>query len=547
MVGIEHAKIYAARASIASRLLIASTLAVSPLAQAGNFGLGPIDGEYQLQGTYVYSVRTEAPHPGVVATGGRAVVEAPDYLKWPESNNFDDGDRNFDQWDAVNNRVTLLGEVQLKYGPDLGILLRGDAFYDMVYRQDSNANDNEESISTTTQDPFNSFTDEARHFSGKRARLLDAYAYGSWYLPGNMVLNLRAGEHIAAWGESLFFSGVALAQAPADATKATVPGADVKSILLPVNQVSMQLAVNNKLTILGQYKLEFKEIELNPVGEFFSPADVVGPGAEMIYGIRNPLYSDNLSEVDLANTTDINETLDVISALVLGTPPGTAQPLPPELLGEFLSLNLPAAGLITEEQGAPRGLDVQRGPDIRPSDHGQWGFGLRYALNYITTVGAYRLRYHVTTPAPVQNYGFATLLYNQATGEPLITTEQLGGLLVPTTYNVKYFGGVDLTAVSLSTVLFGTNFGLELIHRDGYDVLVNVHAPILGDVPTPTRAEVWQALLSWLIVLGPGPMGLWDSVAIVGETGYLHVEDYERQYNTDGEIDTGFTFSRDTA
>ncbi len=546
MVATEHAMVRRKGALTAGGLLGISLSCLSPTAQAGNFGLGPIDGEWQLQGTYVYSVRTEDPHPGVVATGGRKQVEAPEYLKWPESNNFDDGDRNFDRWDAVNNRATLLGEVQFKYGNDFGALLRGDAFYDMVYRQDRNANDNEESISTS-QDPFNSFTDAARFFSGKRARLLDAYAYGSWYLPGNMVMNLRAGKHIAAWGESLFFSGVALAQAPADATKATVPGADVKSILLPVNQISMQLAVNNKLTILGQYKLEFKEIELNPVGEFFSPADVVGPGAEFIYGIRNPLYSDNLSEVDLASTTDINETLDVISALVLGTEPGTAQPLPPDLLGEFISLNLPALGLLTEEQGAPRGIDPQRGPDIRPSDHGQWGFGLRYALNYTTTVGLYRLRYHATTPAPQQNYGYGVLLYNQATGEPLITTQHLGDLLVPTTYNIKYFGGVDMTAASISTVLFGTNFGLELIHRDGYDVLVDVYSPILGDVPSPARAEVWQGLLSMLYVLGPGPFGLWDSVAIVGETGFLHIEDYERQYNPDGQIDNGLTFTRDTA
>lgn len=516
---------------------------LSPTVHAGSFGLGPLDGEYQLQGSYVYSVRTEKPHHGIIDTPGRPEVEAPDFLKWPESNNFDDGDRNFEQWDAVNNRATLLGEVHLKYGSDFGVLLRGDAFYDLTYRQDRNANDSEESISTS-QDPFNSFTDDARRFSGKRARLLDAYAYGSWYLPGNMVLNLRAGKHIAAWGESLFFSGVALAQAPADATKATVPGADVKSILLPVNQISMQLTVNSKLTLLGQYKLEFKEIELNPVGEFFSPADVIGPGAEFIYGIRNPLYSDNLSEVNLASTTDINETLDVIASLFLGTDFGTVTPLPDDLLGE-LELSLPPLGLITEEQGAPRGIDPQRLPDIRPDSSGQWGVGFRYALNYTTTLGGYRLRYHATTPAPRQNYGFGVLLYNQATGEPLVTTQQLGQLQVPVSYNVMYFDGIDLTALSLSTALFGANVGLELIHRDGVDILVDVKSPILGPVPTPTRATTWQALLSGLYVLGPGPF--WDSVAIVGEAGFIHVEDYERKFNPDGEIDQGFTNTRDAA
>ena len=510
---------------------------------AGNFKLGPLDGEWQMQGSYVYSIRTEKAHPDVIATGGREEVEAPEWLKWPESNNFDDGDRNFEQWDAVNNRATLLGELQLKWGPDFGMLVRGDAFYDLVYRQDRNANNNPESISTS-QEPFNSFTDDARHFSGKRARLLDAYGYGSWYLPGNMALNLRVGRHIAAWGESLFFSGVALAQAPADATKATVPGADVKSILLPVNQVSFQLAVNNKLTLLGQYKLEFKEIELNPVGEFFSPADVVGPGAEFIYGIRNPFYSENLSNYNIASTTDLNETIQVVADLLIGPDAPNVQLLPDDLLGD-LELRLPEIGQLDELTGAPRGVDPQREPDIVPSEHGQWGFGLRYALNYTTTLGAYHLRYHATTPAPRQNYGYGVLLYDPVTGNPLITTQQLGDLVVPVTYNVVYYPGVHLSALSLSTVLFGINFGAELIYRDGVDVLVDVYAPILGTVPTPTRATTWQALVSWLSVLGPGP--LWDSIAIVGEAGFVHVEDYERQYNPDGEIDQGLTNTRDAA
>ncbi len=485
----------ASRAPLLSCLALCGLLTV-PSAHAGSFRLGPLDAEWLLQGSYTYSVRTESPHPGVVDTAGRAVVETPEYLKWPESANYDDGDRNFARWDVVNNRATLLGEVQFRWGPDFGALLRGDAFYDLAYRQDRNANDSPETISTT-QEPHDSFTADARYYSGKRARLLDAYAYGSWYLPGGMILNLRAGQHIAAWGESLFFSGVALAQAPADATRATVPGADVKSILLPVNQLSFQLAVDDKLTLLGQYKLEFKPIELNPAGEFFSPADVVGPGAEMIYGIRNPLYFDNLSRVDLSSN-DLLETLNLVGVLALGVDPGL-----PLIVPEGLpALQLPETGIAFP--GAPRGVDVMRGPDILPSDHGQWGFGLRYALNYVTTLGAYHLRYHAATPAPVQNYGDGVLAPSPLPGGPDITTG-LFGLQVPVSYNVRYFDGVHLSALSLSTVLFGANIGAELIYREGADVLVDVYAPILGLVPTPTRADIMQALLSWLYVLGPGP------------------------------------------
>lgn len=505
--------------------------------QADSFSLGPFNGEWQLQGSYAYAVRLENPHPGVIATAGRPEVETPEYLKWPESNNFDDGDRNFAQWDVVNNRATLLGEVGLKYGNDFGLLLRGDAFYDLAYREDRNAHDNPESISTS-QDPFNSFTDAARRFSGKRGRLLDAYVYGSWFWDNGVVLNLRLGQHIAAWGESLFFSGMALAQAPADATKATVPGADVKSILLPVNQISMQLSLTNKLTLLGQYKLEFQEIEINPVGEFFSIADVVGPGAETIYGIRNPLFFDNLSQFNFTNN-DLIETLNLIDQLAFGD----ALPDIPLLIPEGLPpVQLPETG--ARFPGAPRDIGVTRGPDIVPSDHGQWGLGLRYALNFTTTVGAYRLRYHNTTPGPVQNYGFGLLAPSPVPGGPDLTTE-LFNLEVPVTYNIRYFSGVDLSAISFSTVLFGANIAGELIHRDGVDVLVDVAAPILGLVPTPSRAEVWQLLISGLYIIGPGP--LWDSIVIVGETGFVHVEDVEAQPSPAGGFFDDLTYDRDAA
>lgn len=509
---------------------------MAPPLLAGSFNLGALEAEWALQGHYSFSLRTEKPHAGVVATPGRAVVETPEYLKWPESHNYDDGDRNFAQWDAVNNRASLLGELHLRWGSDFGALLRGDAFYDMAYRERHNAHDNPESISTSQQ-PYNSFTDDARHFSGKRARMLDAYVYGSWDLSGGMVMNLRAGRHVAAWGESLFFSGVALAQSPADATKATVPGADVKSILLPVNQVSMQLSLNDKLTLLGQYKLEFKEIELNPVGEFFSPADVVGPGAEKIFGIRNPLYFDNLSQIDLTSN-DLIETLNLVGQLLLGSDPGL-----PLIIPDILPpLQLPQTGLAFP--GAPPGVDVYREADVVPSDRGQWGVGLRYALNYTSTLGLYHLRYHATTPAPVQNYGDGLLAPSPLPGGPDITTAMLG-LQVPVTYNVHYFDGVHLTAASLSTVLFGANIGAELIYRDGADVLVDVYAPILGMVPTPTRSEIWQGLLSWLYVLGPGP--LWDAMSLVGEAGFVHVESVEAQESPVGGLYDDLTFDRDAS
>lgn len=499
---------------------------------AGNFSLpGGIDGEYQLSASYAYAIRLEKPHDGVINAPPSAEIPIPDFLKYPESNNYDDGDRNFDQYDAVNNRFSMLGEIILRKN-DFGLMVRGDAFYDLVYRDD-NANASPHTLNTR-QMPSNTFTDEARAFSGKRARLLDAYAFGTFYLPAS-TLNLRVGKHIAAWGESLFFGGVALAQTPADATKATVPGADVKSILLPVNQVSASLTINHKLTLLAQYKLDFKEVELNPVGEFYSVSDVVGPGAEFIYGIKNPVYPGTLADIDLLSN-DLIETLNLVNDLLLG---GLLPELPPLLPEALPELSLPDLSALTPF--IPEAINVEREADIRPSDHGQWGVGLRYLTDNGSTLGFYRLRYHSTTPAPVQNYGDGILIPSLL-GLPPITTALLG-LEVPVTYNIRYFDGIDLTAVSLGTTLFGISVGAELIYREGVDVLVDVDGGILGPVPTPTRADVWQGLLSGIYVLGP--RWFWDSMALVGEVGYVHVDKVTPTQGPDGRMFDQLSNTRD--
>ncbi|MDD3765079.1 MAG: DUF1302 family protein [Nevskiales bacterium] len=499
---------------------------IAQSAHAGSFDLWGIDGSYQLQAAYAFAVRLHDPHNGIINTPPSDEIPIPDYIKFPESNNYDDGDRNFAGGSIVNNRLSALGEIQFNKD-EYGVLIRGDAFYDHVYRRE-NDNDSPDTINKTDGDPnyefegiVNEFTDNARYRSGRRARLLDAYAYGSWYLGDETALNLRVGRHIAAWGESLFFSGVALAQAPADATKATVPGADVKSILLPVNQVSMQLALTNKLTLLGQYKLEFKPTELNPVGEYFSVSDVVGPGAQFIWGIENPLYLANLGDINLLSD-DVPEALQlVVDLLAPNLPTGQLT----GLLGNILAgldpvlpdINVPVQQL--NQPTTPRYINVVRGRDIVPSDYGQWGLGLKYRLTWETTIGLYHLRYHDTTPAPVQNYGYATLLPNLG-----ITTQALG-LQVPVTYNIRYFDGIDLSALSFSTTLFGMNIGGEAIFREGANILVDVDGGLLGPVPTPTRGRVMQGLLSGLY--SAGPRLFWDSLTIVGEAGYVHVDDVD--------------------
>ncbi|MGH8506073.1 MAG: DUF1302 domain-containing protein, partial [Stenotrophobium sp.] len=340
---------------------VAAGLVLSGTASAGSYEM--MDGttaSYRLTLGYALSVRMKNPDNSLIngATDPFVPTVAPAQPGNPSSQqlvgfghtglsntlNFDDGNRNFKKYSLINNRVSALGEFSLKHD-NYGMILSGSAFYDDVYhhKNDNTSKPYGPGSSINKTGAPNEFTDATKHYDGQRARLLEAYVYGDWNIGDEGALDLRLGQQLVAWGESLFFSGIALAQGPADAAKAFVPGAEVKDILLPVNQVALRYSINDKITVLGQYKLTFKSTELFPEGDYFSPSDLIGPGATFGYGSANPA---TLSPNSCAG--------------LLGSLSG--------LCGLGNSLGFTALG-------APAFITVTRNPDINPSKHGQYGIG----------------------------------------------------------------------------------------------------------------------------------------------------------------------------
>ncbi|AJP56775.1 hypothetical protein UC34_06805 [Pandoraea vervacti] len=260
-------------------------LGASGIANAGQYFItDDTTIDYRVTATYGLGMR--------IAGQSDALINGPIGVNGlPAQINADDGNRNFRKWGLVNNRLSALFESNLKHR-DFGFNFSADAFYDQVYRS-SNSNNSPGTVNKTG--PHDSFTDAASFFDGRRVRLLNAYAYGGWSLGDTRRLDVRLGNQVVAWGESLFFSGVAAAQGPADATKGNVPGAEVKDILLPVPQISAQLQLTDALSVQGYYQFKYKENEIFPVGDYFSTSDIVGPGAEFLYaapGVTIPNGSD---------------------------------------------------------------------------------------------------------------------------------------------------------------------------------------------------------------------------------------------------------------
>lgn len=256
----------------------------------------------------------------------RTAKQANQYLGDP---NYDDGTRNFKRGSLINNRLSLFGELQLKHD-NLGAVLRGSDFYDDVYHQ-RNANDSPDTVNKLGHN--DGFSDKTRQLSGGTARLLDAYVYGNFDVGETQYLSLKAGRHLVAWGESLFWSNISQGQAPVDATKFNVPGTEAKDSYLPVGQVSASWSLNEDLALVGYYQYEWDKTQLNPVGDYFG-SDTFGPGAE------------------------------------------------------FFRLG---SGLVSS---LPNGAAVAYAGEKDASDSGQWGLGARYRITENTEVGLFHYRYN---------------------------------------------------------------------------------------------------------------------------------------------------------
>lgn len=289
----------------------------------------------QITANYTLSVRTASP--------------SSEYLA--DLNN-DDGTRNFDKGSLINNRLSLFGEI-IARKDNYGAVLRGSHFYDDVYKS---SNDNDAPLTVNKTGDHREFTSRARKDSGSKARLLDAYVFGDFPLGEQQYLSVKAGRHLLAWGESLFWPNISQGQAPVDATKFNVPGTEAKDAYLPVGQVSAAWSLNEQLTLTGFYQYEWERTLLNPVGDYFG-SDYFGPGAQF-YRLA----------------------------------PGVISSLPDTT---FTALTY--AG------------------DDKPRDSGQWGVGLRYSPTFSTEFGLYHYRYHDRVAAMFFDFT-GTTRYSSAPG-----------------------------------------------------------------------------------------------------------------------------------
>jgi hypothetical protein len=263
-------------------------MAIGPLASvhATEFDSGNDDVKIRWDNTVKYTLANRLNNPDQAVA-----ASIPPALGGAGNPNVDFGDMNFKKG-LINNRIDLLSEFDVSWRKQAGFRLSGAAWYDDVYRKDSQDFPTSTPYSLLPNNqaalaggPNNRMSDSAKSLMGKKAEFSDAFVYGSTELGDGMKLSGRLGRHTLLYGETLFLgaNGIAAAQGPVDLIKLySLPNAQFKEVGMPVGQLSGNLQISSAVSVGAYYQYEWRPLRLPAAGSYFSPADFVGEGADLL-------------------------------------------------------------------------------------------------------------------------------------------------------------------------------------------------------------------------------------------------------------------------
>lgn len=257
-------------------------------ASAFELDFGAVNGSLDTTVSYGSAWRLETPEQDLTANYGSYSAAAIDNRRTFVNKN--DGDANFDNDSRpVSSVFKITSDLELKYD-NLGMFVRGTAFYDTVIMDEEpnrpNANlypnASDCNVQTTANPASCGFPRAIDDHSGHDMRFLDAYVYGNFDL-GKMPLNVRLGEQVVNWGEALFLQDGINSANPVSLSKLRLPGAEVKEALLPLPMLYGSLGLTDNLTLEAFYQFDWDYSEADDVGTFYSTDDAfAGLGADRI-------------------------------------------------------------------------------------------------------------------------------------------------------------------------------------------------------------------------------------------------------------------------
>lgn len=411
---------------------------------------------------------------------------------------LDDANRNFDEG-LVSNRLAIIGDLELAYqaknGDKFGVFSRFNAYYDDEIYNAENDNDSALTLNSSsryggTLTEHNVFHEDVEDRIGKGIEVLDLFVYANYGVDSDHPATLRLGQQVINWGESAFIqNGISAVINPADVSKASLPGTEVKEILRPLGALSGSISLTPEISLMAYYQYDWEETTTPAYGSFLS-------------GLPDFLSSDGGEN------------------LLIDTPP-------------FFS---------------ERYVSMDRASDITADDEGQWGLGLTWYVPELndTEFGFYVVNYHRKLFDLQFESGNGTVNHNWIAdcagtfGAGNCPTAGPGGpgldLIMMaadgTSYRHKYFEDIKLYGFSWNTVIpwSETAFSGEIAYHNGMpqqrtpaSVGAQAEAASRGDGPTDLsqRENVWVVQMTFNQDLNA--LTFADDVTMILEAGWVHV------------------------
>lgn len=265
---------HAALAGVAASVLIA--LSSGADAQQ-KFRIGEVDFVFNGAASFGSSIRTERQHSTLIPRIDGAQVGVPGIMAGGK--NQDDGNLNFNRGKAVSTVLKTMLSLDARY-QNVGFYVSGYAWTDLTL---SNVNvpwghsvNGYAANRPLSDSPFNNYAT----FSG--ISLMDAYLYGKTELAG-IGLNAKLGNQLVPWGiASTVSGGLRSALNGIDLNAVYRPGATPDEMGVRTPTLLFGADLTKQLNVQAFYRLQSSHTQYPGCGTFYSTADYVAPGCNMV-------------------------------------------------------------------------------------------------------------------------------------------------------------------------------------------------------------------------------------------------------------------------
>ncbi|MCU9947817.1 DUF1302 domain-containing protein [Pseudomonas sp. PDM13] len=324
--------------------------------------------------------------------------------------NADDGNLNYRKHDVFSQVLKGTHELSLRFGDGWSAL--GRVAWAKDFKMDN--------VRTTALD------DQAERDATERFDLLDLWLAKRFDI-GAMPAKVKLGNQVISWGAEIFVPGGINQINALSLPKYHTPGTQLKEVFIPAPMASFSLGLSDTLSLEAYYQFRWNAYSLDPVGTYFSVADVAGEG-------RRPIYY----------PTGYIEGL--MPGVCAGTPTGHC--------------GAPNISGLSDEELVALGLAVPYGGERKAKNSGQYGVALRWTASSIETeFGLFYQRYHDKLPF----VGYTALSNPDA--------------LVVDNYFLNYGEDKDLFGLSASTMLGPVAVAGELSYRPRDSVGIDPTVP----------------------------------------------------------------------